>query len=259
MILDLVDMNAWMGYLLVMVRMMGAMSLFPFLTWMGTPAMLRVGISVIMALLVFVSMGEELFYQGEMGLHAWAAIINEGLTGLTLGFLIYLFFSMFMWAGSMVDLKAALMMSGEFDPYLGSQVTIWGRFYYLMALVFYLMIDGHHHLFRGLTGSFHYIPLGTGLFVPEQAETVFEVFSQMFILAFQIGAPVILILMLIDISLGLIGKTVPQVHIFILGLPLKVVMSMFLLALLMPLLLGAFEGLMERFLDFYYTFIMEWT
>jgi len=257
-ILDLLDMNAWMGYLLVMVRMMGAMVLFPYLTWAGIPAVLRVAIAMMLALLVFISLGEELYYQPEMGLHTWMAIINEGLTGLSLGFMIFLFFSMFMWAGSMVDLKAALMMSGEFDPYFGTQVTIWGQFYYLLALVFYLMANGHHHLLRALTGSYHYIPLGTGLFAPEQAESIFILFSQLFVLAFQISAPIVLILMLLDISLGLLGKTVPQVHIFILGLPLKVVMSMFLLALILPLMAGGFEGLMDRFLDFFHTFIMEW-
>lgn len=252
-------MEAWTGYLLVLVRMLAIMSIFPFFTWAGMPALLRVGVSMMLAVLVFLSLGDELYYQPDNALEMYGALLQEGLTGLTLGFIIFLFFSMFMWAGGMVDLKAALMLSGAFDPYLEAQVTVWGQFYYLMALVFYLLMNGHHHLFRALAGSYQYIPLGTGLFGPEQTETLFTLFSHLFVLAFQIGAPIILILMMLDISLGLLGKTAPQVHIFILGLPLKVVLSMVLLALLLPMLTGVLETLMERFLNFLETFIMEWT
>ncbi len=258
MVIDLVNMQAWMGYLLVLVRFLGFVMLFPFFSWGGIPPQLRVFFSMALALLMLLTLGEELYVAPMEGLELLGAVVNEALTGITLGFMTVLFFSLYMYAGMMVDLKGGMMLSGEFDPYLEAQVSNLGQFLYLFGLVYYVLINGHHQLIRAMANSFHFIPPGTGLFGAEMVENILQLFSHTFILAFQICAPIIIILMMVDVSLGLLGKTVPQVHVFILGLPIKVVLSVFLLVLILPLLTGVMEVLLDRFMDTFERFIWEW-
>ncbi len=258
MVINLTEAQAWTGYLMVWARFVGMVMLFPLFSWGGIPPQLRVGISLALALLVFLSAGGELYFSSGHTLELLGSLFNEILTGLALGFLTVLFFSLYMYAGQMIDLKAGLMLSSEFDPYLGTRVTFMGQFYYLLALIYYITISGHHYFIRAMADSFYFIPLGSGIMGPHGLTELFRLFADLFIVAFTISSPVIMILLLVDISLGFLGKTVPQVHVFILGLPIKTVLSMFVLALLLPVLGGVLEAVLDRFLNVFYSLMMGW-
>ncbi|MBS3943756.1 MAG: flagellar biosynthetic protein FliR, partial [Dethiobacter sp.] len=169
-----------------------------------------------------------------------------------------LFFSLFVNAGQMIDLSSGLMLSAVFDPQFGGQVTFMGQFYYLLALVFYLTLNGHHYLLQALAGSFRVIPPGRGLVAPELTGGLIRLFADIFTLAFQIVAPVVIILLIVDLALGLIAKTVPQVHVFIEGLPLKIALSLLILALLVPLTGAVWESLLADFIDRLWQFMRGW-
>lgn len=245
-------------YLLIWARLMGIVFLFPFFSWRGIPFAIRLWLSLVLAVLLFFAMdgGPALIIRDsiEMAL----LLVKEVLTGLALGYLTLLFFSVFLNAGQMVDLKSGLMLSGVFDPQFGSQVTFMGHFYYLLALTFYLTLNGHHYFLHALAGSYRMIPLGSGLFTRELTGGLVRLFADMFTLAFQIVAPVVVILLIMDMALGLIAKTVPQVHVFIEGLPLKVAMSLLILALMVPLMGVVWEDLLLRFIENLMQFMSGW-
>ena len=167
-------------------------------------------------------------------------------------------FSVFLNAGQMVDLKAGLMLSGVFEPQFGSQVTFMGQFYYLLALVFFLTVNGHHYFLQSLAESYELIPIDTGFAGRELTGGVIRLFADMFALAFQMVAPIIIILMIMDIALGLLAKTVPQVQVFMLGLPLKIALSMLLFVLLLPVFGVVWEGYLEQFIKNMFRFMQGW-
>ena len=160
---------------------------------------------------------------------------SEIAIGMMLGYFVYLFLSVFLMSGQFMDHEAGLMMAGTFDPLFGGQVTILGQFFYLLAVVFYLTVNGHHLLFFSLKESFDLLPLdGSFASAPVLWEYI-KIFCRMFLLAFQIAAPVIIILWITDIALGFLSKTVPQIHVFIVGLPLKIALVLLVFLLLLPL------------------------
>jgi flagellar biosynthetic protein FliR len=247
-----------MVYLQVLARMIGIVFFFPFFNWRGVPVLVRIWLAMILALLIFASLGEGDYYYPTGGVEAVGVILKEALTGLTLGYLVMLFFSLFLAAGQFIDLKAGLLMAGEFNPQFGNQVTLTGQLYYLVALIFYLTVNGHHYLLKAAADSFNLIPLGTGLFKAELTGGLVRIFGDIFVLAFQLSAPVILVLLLVDFALGLLAKTVPQIHVFVEGLPLKIALSMVLVAILLPFMGGAFESLMDNFSTQLYDFMQGW-
>jgi flagellar biosynthetic protein FliR len=255
---DLHDLESWLPLLLIWARLMGIVFLFPFFSWRGVPFTVRLWLSLVLALLLFLSReGWPEFSLGEP-LAVVIILVKEILTGLALGYLTLLFFSLFLMAGQMVDLQSGLMLSGVFDPQFGSQVTFTGQLYYLLALVFYLTLNGHHYFLRALLESYRVIPLGAGLFAPELTGGAVRFFADLFSLAFQIVAPVVVILLIVDVALGLIAKTVPQVHVFIEGLPLKIALSLLILALLVPFMGAVWERLPGRFGESINLFLQGW-
>ena len=232
--------NNWHPFLLIFARTAAFVAIIPLWGWRGIPAVLRLYFAFILTVTLFFSWGGQM----ELPVHDLGLFFllgKEILTGLILGFLVYLFLAAFLMAGQFMDHQAGLMMAGTFDPLFSGQVTVLGQFFYFLAVVFYFSINGHHLLFLSLRESFTIIPL-TGPFVsPPVIWHYLQTFSIMFLLAFQIAAPVIIVLWLLDISLGLLSKAVPQIHVFIVGLPLKVAFVLLIILFIFPLLGGALE------------------
>jgi len=247
-----------MLYLFIWARLMGIVFLFPFFSYRGIPLLLRIWLSLIIAFLVFLSMDADPQLLFRSPLDMVLMLGREVLVGLALGYLVVLMFSVFLNAGQMVDLKSGLMLSGVFEPQFGSQVTFMGQFYYLLALVFFLTLNGHHYFLQALLNSYDVIAIGSEFMVRELTGGVVRIFADMFSLAFQLVAPIIIILMIMDVALGLIAKTVPQVHVFIEGLPLKIALSLLLLAILVPVFGVVWEGLLDKYINYMNQFIYGW-
>lgn len=239
--------------------MAGIVFLFPYFSWRGVPVLLRVFIAVMLAFLVFLAMGGAFDYNIPEGPGTVLALLGEVLIGISLGFLVMMFFSIFMMSGEMVSRQAGLMFARVFDPTFGGQVNILGQFYTFIVIVFYLTMNGHHLLLKALTDSFRVIPLGAGMFVPEMTGGIVRFSADALIISFQIVAPIIIILMIFNIALGLVAKTVPQIHIFILSLPVKILGTMLLFVLLLPMMFNVLESLLDWFLRVLYQFMQGWS
>lgn len=252
------DLENWLLYLFIWARLMGIVFLFPYFSYRGIPFTLRLYLSLVIALLIFLSLESrpEMIFRDPLEMILMLG--REVLLGLAIGYLVTLMFSLFLNAGQMVDLKSGLMMSGVFEPQFGSQVTFMGQFYYLIALVFFLTLNGHHHFLMAIARSYVIIPIDMGFMRGELTEGVVSLFADVFAMAFQMVAPIIVILMVMDIALGLIAKTVPQVHVFILGLPLKIALSMLLFAILIPMFGIIWEGYLDKFIAYLIRFMEGW-
>jgi len=237
-------LNTLLPFLLIFARTVAFVVILPFWGWRGLPGVIRLYFAFVLAVALLFSWQGQITPPGH-GLALLLLLGKEVLTGLILGFLVYLFLAAFLMAGQFMDHQAGLMMAGTFDPLFGGQVTMLGQLFYFLAVVFYFSINGHHLLFLSFRESFTVIPL-TGPFVA--APVIWQYIktcSTMFLLAFQIAAPVIIVLWLLDIALGLLSKAVPQIHVFIVGLPLKVAFVLLIFLLLLPLLGGVMSDVFE--------------
>lgn len=230
---EAVLIDFWWSLLLIFARIAAFIAVVPFFAWRGIPVMLRIFLSFVLAIMLALSSdGEAVIPATDIELIFLLG--RELLTGLVLGFLVYLFFSVFLMAGQFMDHKAGLMMAGSFDPLFGSQVTLLGQFFYLFGVVFYLTIDGHYMLFLALKKSFAAVPLAGSMLSTPTAWHYLKIFPSLFLIAFQIAAPIIIVLWLTDLALGFLSRVVPQIHVFIVGLPLKIALVLLIFLLLLP-------------------------
>src|SRR5690625_3490045 len=120
----------------------------------------------------------------------------------------------------------------------------------MIAILFLLATDGHHLLINGMVHSYNVIPLDTLLsFSGNFAEFVIVTFNQIFLIAFQISLPLVGSLFLVDVALGIIARTVPQLNVFVVGLPLKITVSFavlfFFMAIYIMLVKFLFQTMFE--------------
>jgi len=180
-------------------------------------------------------------------------LVREILVGVLLGYVVYLFFTVVQTAGALMDLQVGFAMANIVDPHTGTSAPLLGNFKYMMILVVFLMMNGHHFLLTGLMDSYEWMPLSNDLFSRIMSGSITDfltrTFANTFLLAIQVSAPLVVAMFLTDVGLGFLTKTAPQFNVFVIGIPLKLIIGMILLVLLMPSLAGIFERLFSIMFD----------
>ncbi|NLM53109.1 MAG: flagellar biosynthetic protein FliR [Firmicutes bacterium] len=236
----------WSIYFLLFIRFTTLMVVLPFFNWRGTPALTKIGFAGLFAYLVYLAnIKTPLTLPGHFFSYV-LAVLAEVIFGLALGYLVQLIFAAVRMAGQYLDLQAGFAMSSVFDPMFAGQVTIYGQFYYLLTLAVFFVTNAHHHLFLALSRSVALVPPGGIVFHVNLIPPFIEFFAQMAQIALQLAAPILAILFFCDLALGLIAKTVPQLHVFLVGLPLKVGVALFSIYLILPYLVPVLENVFAQ-------------
>ena len=231
------------GYLLAMIRAAAWVFVCPPFGNRSVPTMVKVGLAAALSLVV----GPRLADQAvplEVGPLLSAAVLQVA-AGLALGFLGVLLFTTFSFAGGLIDLVSGYSVAQLFDPGNQAPVSIFGQFYAVLATTLLFAIDGHLLLVRGFITSFDAAPL-TSLSVDTLAELITGDIALFFVAALEIAAPLLAALFLSEAALGLLSRAAPQMNIFALGLPVKILVTLTLAGLALPLLPDAVSGITNQ-------------
>lgn len=168
---------------------------------------------------------------------------GEVLIGLVIGFASHLIFSAVQMAGALIDMELGFGMAQIFDPVSGRAEPILSTFFQTLALVIYLGIDAHHWLLRALASSYEVLAAGSFFSGPAVPLTLVQYFSFVLTAAVQIALPFTAVLLFATVALGGLSKAVPQLNVFAVGIGIKTVAGLALLAVMLPYLMGSLERL----------------
>jgi flagellar biosynthetic protein FliR len=170
-----------------------------------------------------------------------AGALIEFANGLTLSLSLYAAFAVFQIAGQLVDTQMGLNSLAILNPADHSHDPLTSRLLTMLAVLFFFTLDGHHWLIEGLAYSFRTNPPGEFALI-NGFKLLVQQFSLMFALALMIASPVVIALLIIDLSTAVLTRNMPQVSTYFLALPIKILSGFFLLALSLNYL----NPLMER-------------
>ena len=231
------------GYLLALVRAGAWVFVCPPFGNKSVPMIVKVGLAAALALAV----GPRLAGQAvplEAGPLLSAAVLQVA-AGVALGFLGVVLFATFSFAGGLIDLVSGFSVAQLFDPGNNAPVSIFGQFYGVLATTLLFAIDGHLLLVRGFLTSFTAAPL-TSLSTDSMAKLLTGDIALFFVSALEIAAPLLAALFLAEAALGLLARAAPQMNIFQLGLPVKILVTLTLAGLALPLLPDAVSGMTNQ-------------
>ncbi|AIQ24708.1 flagellar biosynthetic protein FliR [Paenibacillus sp. VTT E-133280] len=234
-------------FLLIFCRITAFFVVVPVFSSQGVPTTFKIGISFFVALVVFSANGTGITIPQDFSYIL--LIMREVLIGLLLGFIGYLMFMAIQTAGSFIDIQIGFGIANVIDPMTGTSAPILGNFKYMIALLMFLSMNGHHHLLDAIVYSYKWIPMNNDLFLRmvdgSLSEFLVRTFAQSFVLAFQMSAPLVTALFLTDVGLAFLARTAPQYNVFVIGVPLKIIIGIALLLVLMPGLAVLFQNLFE--------------
>ena len=235
--------------LLIFVRLTSFFLIAPLFSMKGVPTQFKLGFASFTALVAVTNLpvDEPLLLNGFYIL----LIIKEVGVGLALGFTAALLLYTVQIAGAFIDFQMGFSIASVMDPQTGTQVPIIGHFKYILALLFFLTVNGHHLLLDGVMQSFQAFPVESIAFLEKMEDVTHfftRLFVEMFMIALQIALPIVGALFLVDVALGILAKTVPQLNIFAVGFPLKIMIGFILLFLSMPIFFYLLQFLFEKIL-----------
>ncbi|MCJ7839654.1 flagellar type III secretion system protein FliR [Lederbergia sp. NSJ-179] len=235
-------------FLLVFMRISAFFVSVPLFSYRTIPTIFKIGFSFILALLVYYTLDiSPLAIDGVYLL----LIVKEAIVGLFLGFIAYMMLSAIQIAGGFIDFQMGFAIANVIDPQTGAQSPLMGQYFYMFALLFLLAVNGHHFIIDGIFNSYHFIPIDHFVMAFGQESFLLYViksFGLMFMIAFQMAIPIVASLFLVDVALGIVGRTVPQLNIFVVGFPIKIAVSFIVLFIVMALLFAVIQNLFEEML-----------
>lgn len=234
-------------FLLLFSRVTGLFVTAPVLGNPTVPAQLRVALAAAVALLALPAAGAARLPDSLAALAPLA--LRELVIGMLLGLVPTLLLAAVQFGGELLDVDLGFSIVSTLDPLNQQPLPLLGNFQYLLALLFFLAVDGHHGLLLAVLGSFRLLPPGAppgdlaGL-----DRHVLSVAGEIFRLGLSLAAPVLVALFLATVAIAVVGRAVPQMNVFVVGLPVKTGAGLALLAALVPLYGATFRALFERML-----------
>ncbi|HHY93641.1 MAG TPA: flagellar type III secretion system protein FliR [Firmicutes bacterium] len=230
--------------LLILMRLTGVFLAAPFWSSRMFPFPVKASLCLFLAVAVLptVRVGPESLEVVALIL----AAVRELAWGALAGFAASLCFAAVQLAGYYLDFELGLGIANVIDPTFGAPVPVAGTFLYLLALVAFLSVDGHHLILAALIRSFQVIPPGSAVLAARGGQGLVAEAGSMFLLGAQLAAPLVIPMFLANVALGLVSRTVPQMNVFVVGLPLKSWVGILFLAMALPFYVAAFGGLQER-------------
>lgn len=233
-------------FMLIATRLSAMMVVAPVFSSRTVPVRVKAGLVILVSWITLPVVAAEggVVPDGLVPLAMLA--VKEAIIGFAFGLIAQFLFAAVQTAGAFIDVTAGFAVSQTLDPTSGVTTSILGRWYNLIAISAFLAIGGHQLLVAGVVRSFTLAP---PLDSPDMGAVVTGVLAQaddIFLVVVQIGAPIIGALLVTDVTLGVISRAVPQMNVFIVGIPLKIIVALAGSAILLPAFIALMNGLTGR-------------
>ena len=227
---------AMTGLLCTLMRVSIVMFMLPVFSTNNLPVQVKAAASIVLSLALWPHIG---FSAMTVPTHPFALalmVLGEAVIGLTLSLCINFFFMGIQSGGELLGFQMGFSMINFADPITGNQTGATAFFLWMTTMLTFLALDGHLYMLRGFAGTFRLIPPG-GLVLGEvTVRQVFSLSAGLFLLALQICAPVMAALFLVEVALGMVSRTSPQIQVMLISFPVKITVGFVFIGLLLGIM-----------------------
>ena len=232
--------------IIIFVRIVTLFSVAPIFNNPVIPIQVRISMALFFSFVLFSLLKESAPNINLDFLSFVVLVMIETVVGLIIGFTMSLIFWGMQYAGELMGFDLGLNIATLYDPETGNNPVL-GRFFNYVALLIFLIINGHHFIIDAIKISYDSVPIAGFTLSADFIEKITKATSIIFIVAIKIAAPILISLFLTNISLGIMARVVPQMNIFLVGAPLKIAVGLFIISIVMPFIIVIFRKLLYNF------------
>ena len=224
-------------------RLVSFFSIVPFFGGAAVPPRVKVATAMSLVAILYPALEASVPANQPLGFGPVgfiALLAKEVLVGFTLGFIASLIFEAVQVAGRIVDFQRGSTMGELYAPQIQSQVSELGQFKLQLAIVLFIAIGAHRFFIGALLQSYDFIPaLGFPKFGAgwsPAAELIVMMTASVISIGLQLAAPALVALLLTDLFFGIINRVAPQVNVFFLSMPVKMLVGIIAVLIVLPML-----------------------
>jgi len=218
----------------------------PFLGAVSAPAITRIGLTVLIALTIapMVPVPANLSLAGVAG-----AVLREAAIGLALAMAIRVLVFGAEFAGHFAGYSIGLSIGSLIDPQTGVRNNIFALLYGNIAVLTVLATNTHHRLLSALVDSYAAVPVGLGALDASLAGQVARMLGMVFVIGVRIAAPLVVVLLVVELALGLAGRVAPALNVMMSGAPIRLAIGLFVAAATVEMV----PAIIERYIPMAFT------
>lgn len=250
----LLDFLSFLGnidvLLLILVRVIGFMTITPIIGASNIPVLSRVALAVTMAYLVYFSipMPSEIATYDDSVLGYGFLMIEEFIVGFMMGYVVYIYFNLAHFTGMLIDQQIGMTMSQIMDPLSENQVAVSGSLVFYLICFLLIETGGLNAIITAALRSFQIVPIGAAELL-DRSQVVYYVAMTVvdfFYYGMLISMPILGSILIINISLGILVKATPQMNVFVVGMPIKLLAGLIIFYLTANVFASAYNVLFEQ-------------
>lgn len=246
-------------FILIMFRVGGLVFMSPIFGRVNVPSLAKIGLIAAIGFLFFTVFPQTvpIHYTSLISFVLICAL--ELLLGVALAFVTNTFFALTAFtAGQLIDMQIGYGIVNVYDIQNNMQAPMMGNILNLMLLLVFFAVNGHLKLIEIVYMTIERMPIGALTLSPEIGLTAAEIFAQAFLLGVKIALPIIASGLTMEIALGTLMRAVPQIHMFVVGIPLKMIVGLLMFMVTLPVFVGfsnrifddLFSGVERMFAEF---------
>lgn len=176
-------------------------------------------------------------------------MLKELFLGFACGYVFQIYYYLLFFAGDLMDTHFGMSMAKVFDPGSSIQMSVSSTLLNILFILYIFATDSHLLMIRIFANSFQVLPPGAFTFSQGSAEFFVQLFIATFSLAIRLVFPFMAAEFVLELSMGVLMKLIPQIHIFVINIQFKMLLGL--------LLLLAFAGPVASFTDNYMRLMLE--
>jgi len=224
---------AFQFFLLIFIRIWGLMFFAPIFSHRSFPVIAKAGFSLFVSIILYPHLQKQILFSPPSNtVDYFMIVLWQLIIGFSIGFTIKLVFEAVQLAGEVVGFQMGFAIVNVMDPQGSSQIPLLAMVETLFATLLFLVIDAHHWTLKVIVKSFSVLPFDFKVAGKafEMVNFITTVTGEIFIIAIKLAAPPLAILLFINVGLGIVARTVPQINIFIVGFPIQIALGFFILS-----------------------------
>ena len=223
------------AFLLVLTRTSGIFFISPFFGSMNVSARIRGGAAVILAVLIFPVVVNQYVIHAPDNLLLFAfTVAKELFVGWLIGLVGYVTLSAVNMAGKIMDMQVGYAVVSMMDPTTQQQTGLIGTFLYNLTIIYFVVTNGHHVILSALAESFRIIPLDSMVWNDSLPQFMIDLTAGIFMNGMKIAMPVTFAILLTNVGLGILARTMPQMNIFVVGIPMQLTIGITMISMVLP-------------------------
>ncbi|MBD3895217.1 flagellar biosynthetic protein FliR [Halomonas sp. ML-15] len=227
------QLQTWlMLFLWPFVRITAFLMAAPLLGHSAVPNQVKIGLAALLTVVI----GPSLPELPDAPIVSWASLgimIEQMLIGIAIGLTMQVMFAVVQAAGEFIGLQMGLAFATFFDAGSGTNTMILSRVFYMITLLMFLAFNGHLIVIEIIASTFVTLPIGMGGFNPGAFEMLVRFGGTIFVSGMLLALPLVGSLLIINLSLGILNRSAPQLTVFNIGFPTSLTVGIFLLMVLM--------------------------